>query len=118
MPGTGQLVGNARFIQKMHANGHIRLDLVMEPVNAALPKKGQPGNGKGDGVRNAGFPTAIAAGNGGKVSEVQRGRLLIGLEAGDCHVGDLKVIDFFQNVRSFLCHAAVWVGSTLYASRI
>jgi len=60
-------------VHKVHGDGHIGLDLVVQLVNAPLPEKGQAGDGKGDGVGNAGlarpFPPVTTVGSP-KVSSV------------------------------------------------
>ena len=94
----GQLMVRARLIQKSKGDGDLGLDLVVQLVDAALPEKGEARNRKGDGVGNAGFAQAVAAGDGGLRAEVKNGRRLIALEAGDGHAGDLKPLYLFHSV--------------------
>ena len=97
MASPGQLVGRARFIHKAQGDEHVGLNLVVQLVNAPLPEKGLAGDGEGDGVGNTGLAPAIAAGDGGGVAEGQLRGLLVGLEAGDGHAGDLKSLNLFHS---------------------
>ena len=73
--GTGQFMVGTRFIHKAHTDGNVGIALVMQPVNAALPKERKPGHDKGDGIGDAGFSPAIAAGDHGILSQCKRERI-------------------------------------------
>ena len=96
VPGAGEHMGRARFIHKAHGDGHIGLNLVVQPVDAPLPEKGEAGDYEGDGVCDAGFAPSVAAGDDCRIAEHQVRRLHIGFEPGDGHVGDLKALDFLH----------------------
>ena len=94
--GAGQFMMGTRFIHKAHTDGNVGIALVMQSVNTALPKERKPGHDKGDGIGNAGFSPAIAAGDHGRIAENQIRWPLVGLKAGNAHAGDLKLLDLFQ----------------------
>ena len=97
LTGAGQLMERPVFIHKPHADKQIRIILAVEPVNAVLSEEGQPGNSKGDGVRDAAFAAPIAARNDGQV-----GGLTVGLEALHVQGCDPKRFEFFHQKLSFL----------------
>ena len=51
LPAAGQFVRSAGIIRKAHRDLQVRVRLVVQPVNAALPEKGKSRNGKRDRVR-------------------------------------------------------------------
>ena len=84
------------FIRKAHRDLQVRVRLVVQTVNAALPEEGKPCDGERDGVRQTGFAASIAAGHNGRIAERDLGRCFIALEAGDGHAADLKAFDLFH----------------------
>ena len=84
------------FIRKAHCDLQVRVRLIVQPVNAALPEKGKPRNGKRNGVCQTGFAAAVAAGHNGRVTERDLHRRFIAFEAGDGHAADLKAFDLFH----------------------
>ena len=103
-PGAGQLMFSSGFIYKAQVDKDIRIALIMKFVNAPLPKKGQAGNCEGDGIGNAGFSTAVTAGDDSGIAEAELCRLLEGLEPRNRHAGDLEFLYFFQDRNSFLLY--------------
>ena len=87
----------AGFICKAHCDLQVRICLIVQTVNAALPEKGKPRDGKRDGVRQTGFAAAVAAGDDGGIAERDLHRRFIAFEAGDGHAADLKAFDFFHS---------------------
>ena len=75
-------MGRARAVHKAHGDGYIGLNLVVQPVDAPLPEKGEAGDNEGDGVCDAGLAPAVAAGDYRGISECQVRRLHIGFEPG------------------------------------
>ena len=85
----------------------------MQPVDPALPEKGEPGDGEGDGVGNAGFTPAVAAGDDGGIAKGEMGGLPVTLKPGQGHACDLKTADFFQ--RNILLHFFTMQGAPVMA---
>ena len=98
-----QLMGRASLIHKAHLNGNIRVVLVVEPVNPTLPEEGEPGHGKGDGVRDAGLAAPIPAGDNSGIAKGQLRGALVGFEAGNRHAGDAELFDLVQLSAPFCC---------------
>ena len=73
----------------------------MKPVNPALPEEREPGYDEGNGICDAGFAPAVAAGNDGGIAEDQLRGALVGLKARNVHAGDLKLFDLFQMTTPF-----------------
>ena len=96
LPAAGQLVCFSGFIHKAHRDLQVRVRLVVQPVNAALPEKGKSCDGKRNRVRQTGFAAAVAAGHNGRVTERDLHRRFIAFEAGDGHAADLKAFDLFH----------------------
>ena len=94
-------MGSAGFIHKIHLNGNIRVALIVEPVDPALPEEGETGHDKGDGVRDAGFAPPVPACDDGGIAEGQLRGPFVGFEAGNGHTDDLKLLDFFQRTAPF-----------------
>ena len=88
---------SAGIIRKAHRDLQVRVRLVVQPVNAALPEKGKSCDSKRNGVRQTGFAAAIAAGHNGRIAERELHRSFIAFEAGDNHAADLKAFDFFHS---------------------
>ena len=84
------------IIRKAHRDLQVRVRLVVQPVNAALPEKGKSRDGKRNGVRKAGFAAAVAAGDDGGITERDLHRRFIAFEAGDGHAADVKAFDLFH----------------------
>ena len=103
--GAIELVERACFVHKAHPNGDIGVILIVQAINPTFPKEGTAGNGKGDGVCNAAFPSPVSACDDRGVAEHQLCRLLIGLEARKHQAGDLKLLDLFQRIAPFLFFA-------------
>ena len=99
--GTGQFVVRTCFIHETHPDGDIRIVLIMKPVNPALPEEGEPGYDEGNGICDAGFASAVAAGDDGWIAEDQLRGALVGLKARNVHAGDLKLFDLFQMTTPF-----------------
>ena len=91
-------VGLAGAVEKLHGHGHLGDIVTVEPVNTALPKEGEAGDRKGNGVGNAGFSATVAAGDGGGIAKGQRGGGSKGFEALQVQCSDLKSVDLFHPV--------------------
>ena len=96
LPTAGQFVRSAGFVRKAHRDLQVRVRLVVQPVNAALPEKGKSCDGERNGVRKTGFAAAVAAGHNGRITERDLHRSFIAFEAGDGHADDLKAFDLFH----------------------
>ena len=90
------------FIHKAHTDEQIRIIFAVEPVNTALPEKGQAGDSEGNGVRDAALAAPIAARNDGGIAEGQVGGLTVGLEALHVQCRDPERFEFFHQKLSFL----------------
>ena len=113
LPGPGQLMAPG-FIHEAQADEYIRARFIVQLVDTALAKEGRAGDGKGDGVCNAGLSPAVTAGDNGGIAKGQLRGVLVGLESGDGHAGDLELFNFFQNrnsLLSVLCQAAAGWGA-------
>ena len=86
-------MGLSGIIYKTHGNEHIRVFLVVQPVNTPFSKEGESCHSKGDGVRHTGLSPAISAGNNCWIAKGQFCGFLIALEAGNGHASDLKRLD-------------------------
>ena len=102
LTGAGQLMERTVFIHKAHTDEQIRIILAVEPVNTALPEKGQAGDSKGDGIRDAALAASVAARNDGGIAKGQIGGLTVGLEALHVQGRDPKRFEFFHQKLSFL----------------
>ena len=102
LTGAGQLMERSVFIHKPHADKQIRIILIVEPVNAALSEKGQAGDSKSDGVRDAALAASVAAHNDGGIAEGQIGGLTVGLETLHVQGCDPERFEFFHQKLSFL----------------
>ena len=85
------------FIRKAHCDLQVRVRLIVQPVNTALPEKGKSCDSKRNGVRQTGFAAAVAAGDNGGIAECDLHRRFIAFEAGNGHAADLKTFDFFHS---------------------
>ena len=96
LPAAGQFVRSAGIIRKAHRDLQVRVRLVVQPVNAALPEKGKSRNGKRDRVRQTGFAATVAAGDDGWIAKRDLHRRFIAFEARNSHAADLKAFDLFH----------------------
>ena len=97
LPAAGQFMCFSGFVRKAHRDLQVRVRLIVQPVNAALPEKGKPCDGKRNGVRQTGFAAAVAAGHNGGIAKRDLFRRFIAFEARNGHAGDLKAFDFFHS---------------------
>ena len=94
---AGQFVRFSGFVRKAHRDLQVRVRLIVQPVNAALPEKGKPCDGERNGVRQTGFAAAVAASHNGGIAKRDLFRRFIAFEARNGHAGDLKAFDFFHS---------------------
>ena len=80
----------------------------MEPVDPTLPEEGEPGHGKGDGVRDAGLAAPIPAGDNSGIAKGQLRGALVGFEAGNRHAGDAELFNLVQLSAPFCC--SKWIS--------
>ena len=90
LPGAGQFMVLAFPVHKVHRHHQVGIRLAVQPVDPALPEKGEAGDGESDGVGDAGLAAAVAAGDDRGIAEGEVRGLLIALEPGYGHTGDLK----------------------------
>lgn len=100
LPAADQLVGGAVLVLEVQGYLDAGGRLAVQPVDAALPPVGSPGDGKGDGIGDGGLAHMVAPQDVGDLPEVEGHRAGKALEAADLQALDLKGGDLVHS-RSF-----------------